>query len=357
MPRPPVSLLRVLEQVSKSLDCNCDTPECIHVVISNLSRDQLQFITSLNQDTTCCCDTDLENCAHYQLKLNHNRILELIDQINSLPSQITTIPRVSIPKFSEIQTLSPRDSYHSYFSQPLRTHPRTVLPPVTKSTTSKVPTPERKSPEVPETSTHRPSVVIADTPPQQIPSVSVSPVSDSEDEAMAHPEPQAHSSRFDFTIVSTDHVVQEPDNDKYVGWSYHAALAGVDDYVTLPTLLLSLKQIRRRSFHIKAQRDEVVDILNGMTTVQPPAPGRRFPPNTVLVNISNGVIADLLDKLRSALDVGERYIQDAHTDTKRLGSLDDAKLTFHKVVQRINSIPQSAPPDQLAVYGIYSSFI
>ena len=345
MSHPPIILTRLINILAKPVTCQC-TSDCPHIEIQNIAASLLTFLTSnlkeITVDTTCTCSVNPQTCAHAKLHQLHTQITSLVARLSTVPLNTKpNVPRVFEPVVPDL-TQSPRESLEGYLEQ--------------RVSFLKI---KRESPRTKPLGVTSPSVLVIDTPPQQPQTILDSPVSDTSTEAedirMAHPEPQAHSSRFDFTTMDTHHVVDEPANQKYVGWSYHSALAGVNEYVTLPTLLATFRQIRKLSFHVKAQRDEAVELLNGMNTVHPPAQDRRFPPNTILVNISDGVIAALIDKLRSSLDLGERYVQDTQHDTKKLGSIDDAKLTFHKIIQRINSIPRSAPPDQLAVYGIYTT--
>lgn len=153
---------------------------------------------------------------------------------------------------------------------------------------------------------------------------------------------------------SAPHTPIAANGQSYHGWGFDAATFVDDDFVDYDRLLMTVRELRLRNFAVKADRDEAIKMIDNLRSGVPIAGHtRRFPPG-LYANISVGIVADLLIKLRSAYDFGERYATDVATD-KRLGSWDDAKLTTVKILTRLLELHRRTPPDRLYLYGIYNT--
>ncbi|AST13106.1 capsid protein [Abisko virus] len=168
-------------------------------------------------------------------------------------------------------------------------------------------------------------------------------------------------------LISSNPIILQPSNmtapvvHNYSNWTIEHDLVSTQNFVPLLDLVRCLTVAHRIPFAIKARRDEARETLMGLLSVENPAfsKERRFP-DQPLVNVSIGIIADLLDRVTSALDFGERYLADIANSqsTVKYGSTDDAKLSFYRGIQRLLDILVKTRSDSRILYGVFdrSSF-
>lgn len=140
---------------------------------------------------------------------------------------------------------------------------------------------------------------------------------------------------------------------RYRPWTDRVEDVVHDDYVAFDDLMGVLQIIRRMNFSVKGQRDEAIALLDGLHPISPIASETERFPEKLHVNITVGIIADLLAKLRSAYDIGERYVDNATPNDKRFGSIDDAKVTVLKTVARLLEMRRKHAPARLRHFGAY----
>lgn len=377
------SVKEVFDLALHLTNCDCADKRCPHKTIRQLADNATERIAKiLSADITtaecCTCDTQPDICAHKDVREIAQRLILLA--IEARKAKVTPFSNIKEVKEDVYLRASPRESLHCLLDQQAVGKNRQVRTPTPQETDSPVVsvadiearellatdlpasrpiTPVHESERlhrssIPVSVPHRPKHLLITMPKTTADEPSPKPgTSHQAQEQRMHSTPRDSSYQFDFT---TTRAAIPHSEGGYGNWSYNVALAAVDEYVSLPSLLSVVRQLRKFVFHIKAQRDEAVSVLNNIPTVSPFSPTQRFPSGQVLVNISTGVIADLLTKLRSCLDLGERFVANSSNDSNRLGSHDDAKLSYHKVLQRLQEIPRTAPPDHLAVYGIFTVF-
>lgn len=139
----------------------------------------------------------------------------------------------------------------------------------------------------------------------------------------------------------------QSDNDNsdtlclYTGWTEKATDLVHNDFVRYEYLTDVLRALQRQNFSVKAMRDEAMKMLDNIPVVSSIAsPYSRFPTG-LYVNVSDGIVADLLHKLRCTYDVEARYL---------------THCAFHLKVIYINRILELSryPLSRLCIFGIYS---
>lgn len=124
----------------------------------------------------------------------------------------------------------------------------------------------------------------------------------------------------------------------YSNWSTRHEVISSQNFAPLTLVSKLLTSAHRVPFSVKARRDELRSqldaVLDGFRDVYTKT--SRFP-DEWRVNTTTGPIADLFDKIMSALDFGERYVSDAPSSsvTQKFSSLDDAKHSYYKSIQRL----------------------
>lgn len=140
----------------------------------------------------------------------------------------------------------------------------------------------------------------------------------------------------------------------YDGWSYEAENFSLDDFVSWDDLNAVMRVLRKLNFSVKAHRDEAIKLLDSLDTISPVATETSRFPDRLYANVTVGIVADLLAKLRSSYDFGERYVDNATPADKRFGSQDDAKLTTVKIAGRLLEMSRQHPIDRLHLFGVFS---
>lgn len=155
---------------------------------------------------------------------------------------------------------------------------------------------------------------------------------------------------------SFDHLYSEREEEmavqQYTNWTSRHEIYAMQELIPLSELYKWLIVTHRVPFTVKARRDEARDAFQNLISNSRIIFGRTSRiPNTLIVNVSTGVIADLLDRILLSLDYGERFMSDlASTSVSKLGSIDDAKLSFSRAVQRLLDILTKTNPGNLVVY-------
>lgn len=142
---------------------------------------------------------------------------------------------------------------------------------------------------------------------------------------------------------------------QYTNWSYENDLHSAQSFVSLVDLVRCLGLAHRDPFAIKARRDEARETLINLINsgFQSFSKTCRFPENPY-VNTTTGVVADLLDKVISALDYGERFMIDSgpQPQQSKFNSLDDAKQAYYKGLQRTLDILVKTKPEARHLFEI-----
>lgn len=144
----------------------------------------------------------------------------------------------------------------------------------------------------------------------------------------------------------------------YDGWTPDKFYLRLDLYIALTVMVDCLSTIRWSNFSIKAMRDECLQKIRALPKARIVGPAKRFPDDDLYVNVSRGTYADLLDKICSSLDFGEKYTMAEATTTAKgqnTGTLDDAKLACSRGIQRALEIIGSPNLSALATYGVFST--
>lgn len=142
----------------------------------------------------------------------------------------------------------------------------------------------------------------------------------------------------------------------YSNWTFEVDLISSQSFVALIDLVRCLGLAHRVPFAIKARRDEARETMGNLISsgFQKFSKTTRFP-DTPHVNTTTGIVADLLDKILSALDYGEKYCADAALQqvNNKFGSLDDAKQMYYKGIQRLLDVLVKTKPEARMLFEIY----
>lgn len=126
----------------------------------------------------------------------------------------------------------------------------------------------------------------------------------------------------------------------YTDWTPTHASISVRRFVPYESLLRLLMENQYLNFSIHDQRSQ---FITGIRTVQA-APGitrtSRFPEGVILVDTSSGVVANLLRRLASLLDFGEKTLELQGSSSS---SYADSKLAFVKTLGQLLEILQRDP--------------
>ncbi|UHM27607.1 MAG: hypothetical protein FNAVV1_gp2 [Fushun naranga aenescens virga-like virus 1] len=142
----------------------------------------------------------------------------------------------------------------------------------------------------------------------------------------------------------------------YSNWTFEVELVSSQSFVAMIDLVRCLGLAHRIPFAIKARRDEARETISNLISAgfQKFSKTSRFPEEPH-VNTTTGIVADLLDKILSALDYGEKYCADSTSQqsNNKFGSLDDAKQAYYKGIQRLLDVLVKTKPEARTLFEIF----
>lgn len=138
----------------------------------------------------------------------------------------------------------------------------------------------------------------------------------------------------------------------YTNWNNSHNVQSYSRFVSLEELMAVLNNIRRYSFFVHKKRAEAEQMIRDLT-IYKISKTVRFP-NFPCADITNSFTADQIDSITSALDFNERSEEQTHITGAKYSSLNDAKRSYGKSVQRISEIVAKVPSSEQTIFGIYS---
>lgn len=141
----------------------------------------------------------------------------------------------------------------------------------------------------------------------------------------------------------------------YGDWATNSRseVIGCMQFVEYRPLFTALNNAKRISFSVKAERDNMREVLINLPKFE--ISRRRRAPAGRFVCVSSGSAAELFDKLCATLDMSERSMDRESTmlAPSKYSALDDGKVSWMKLTAKLINM-LNAEPSTTVVYGIYN---
>lgn len=135
----------------------------------------------------------------------------------------------------------------------------------------------------------------------------------------------------------------------YDGFDNSAVMRTFHEFVSFDEFMNVVQRMRRINYSVRAVRNQIISMVDGLPKQRLINKNRRFPADGYYVDITSGVMADLLDSAILSLDFGEKLLQHAESH-----GVDDGKLSYMHSVKRMLTITMAANGEALAPFGIYN---
>lgn len=147
-------------------------------------------------------------------------------------------------------------------------------------------------------------------------------------------------------------------------WDNNALRASMNDWVDYSYFKSVVKKLQGVPFHIVSERQAARDMIVNMPTAAPFSKDKRFPENKLYVNVSNGVMAERITRLLSALNFKDRRGEVKLQSEKSTGdavehesfrALQDASRAFSATVSSIlTDLTSGDDVDFLYINGVWT---
>lgn len=127
------------------------------------------------------------------------------------------------------------------------------------------------------------------------------------------------------------------------------------DYTDFLKLMNSFKF---KAFSRKAVREQILTTLDNLESRPPFSPSKRFPEDSLYINLNHSVPSKYLERLASCLDSNDRQQEKGRTDhvndERAFSNMEDAKVCFYTTIRSILDMTGSLAVEDMHIFGIYT---
>nr|UTQ79659.1 hypothetical protein 3 [Myzus persicae nege-like virus 1] len=147
------------------------------------------------------------------------------------------------------------------------------------------------------------------------------------------------------------------------GWTLEAALIDTHNWVSLKTYRMALKSITFKNIGVQANRDAVLQVLDGLgSPVTPFDVSKRFPDNEIWVDLDHPYINTHFRTIVAACSYKDRQNEKNRevstpipsVENKLFSNLNDAIVAFGHAVSQLRQAHIGYAVEDQHIFGIYT---